>query len=1149
MSVLEIRLLGEFEVRFNGELQPFTAPPRALPLLAMLLLAPGPVPRGQLATAVWPDENREDARTNLRRHLHRIVQALPDMGAPWTSTEAGAVCWNRELPVTVDALEFERLAGDIPQRIHALDLYRGDLMPAATDEWIVARRERLRSLFLSTAYDCAVDARRERRYPEAAAFAERILHVDPWREDAVRVAMSARYELGDRAAALAAFESFASMLMTEMHVVPMPETCALREAILANESISLAGRMADAGIASVGSQLPFVGRGREVDELRSAWQRAARGNGGVCFVVGDPGIGKSRLLAEIALEVEEQGGRVLYGTSSKPESQPYQPIVEALRRGLPLLIESDVEFVWLSALAPLVPEIEALVPGLPAAPELDGEATRVRLFAAIAHAFAALARTRPVLLALEDIHWSGKATLEALEALARFAGGLPLLVIATYRADESAPGSALRDLRRALQRQNRAVAISLRPLSADDIAGIVAEGDIARRVFARSEGNPLFVAQLLRGYEETGALPDEASAMLSLRDVILGRIDSLDARTRAVAEVAATIGVAFSLEIVGSVGGWPEYEIVDAISLLLDRSLVREVGGGRFDYAFSHALIRLAVYDASDAGVRAGRHARIAAALAAHGGASAEAAARAFHWERAGNRARARAAYADAARAALDVSARADGLGYARRALDLADGDGEIFVARGLAAEALAADAGPDAWHEEIAAMSAAAASLGPEERFAAAGMEHAHAVRTADAAGFESAARTMREIAEALDDDARRARVYECEGIHLLWQGRIDEAVASLRAGSTLAAHADPSLLPSMQLSLIRGLARLGRFAEAGEELAAQQVALPPDDMGVRRLNVLRAQSLIAAITDDTAACERVGREMLELGRASGAIQAEAFAHATLAQAAHLAHDVAGMRSHYDSALELFDRLGDIHARFATFINRGFLEREIGHLDDALGWWNRCEADLERIASLDGLANLAMNRAEVYVAQGRRAEAFGLAADGVRMARETGEVRLVADALTIEGSAFAAFGGADEAVARLREACAIEGASVRSSSQPYALLIELLVRLGRTDEAAAPAATLAAMLDERPDDHRYPSRCCLALASHASARGDEACAAGWIERGRAIVAAMTARLADRRDRDAYLAMPFNRALAEAPSSASTNIPAPGGSR
>ena len=259
---------------FDGAPWRFNVPPRCLPLLAYLALAPAPVPRAVAAASLWPDDLDVDALANLRRHLHQLRRALPAIVEPaWLIDADGCIGWNHAAPAGIDAVTFARLSADPARLAEAIDAYGGDLLADAAEEWVVGERERLRARFGDALLALAQQRRRARDFAAAATHAERLLALDDVREDALREAMAARYEAGDRAAALSMYERFTVRLQAALGVAPMPETVALAAAIRAR--VALIDDGADADDAAPAGWLPtFAGRDAELETLRRAWTRA-----------------------------------------------------------------------------------------------------------------------------------------------------------------------------------------------------------------------------------------------------------------------------------------------------------------------------------------------------------------------------------------------------------------------------------------------------------------------------------------------------------------------------------------------------------------------------------------------------------------------------------------------------------------------------------------------------------------------------------------------------------------------------------------------------------------------------------------------------------------------------------------------------------
>ncbi|HYK52420.1 MAG TPA: AAA family ATPase, partial [Candidatus Eremiobacteraceae bacterium] len=701
---LRVFLLGQPRFEVGGAPYRFTAPPKALPLLAYLVLHRlAPLPREKVAFTIWEDETEEDARANLRRHLYQLQRALPPpprASSPWIVADGDAIQWNPQSGASSDVDDFERLAAHERDHVAAIEVYGGDLLEDSYDEWLFAERDRLRNLYHSILADLIVECRGRRDVQRAAGYAQRILNSDPWREDAVRHLMAVRYEAGDRAGAIAIYQQFDRRLREEMGVEPMPDTVAVRDLIMRNESLpsaittrassspsASANDEDDEGATEISSAtlLPFVGRENEMERLRMAWSRAARGRGRIVLVGGEAGIGKSRLAAEFALQAQAQGGRLLTGTTTYPEGKPFQAIADALRGAAPLLVALDIAPVWLGVAAQAVPELRARKPDLPTPPDVDPAHERLRLFEGFAVCFESLAKQRPLVVILEDLHWAGEATIAAVQFIVRRLAQLPVLIIATYREEDAPRVHPLRRMRRELQEEKTLFTIAPTPLGREHVAdllgrisatggGIVAgesEADVLRE---RSAGNPLFLNELIQGMRENrgdtagSALPETA------RQAIAQRVARLGDQARALAEIVAVIGQGFDVDLVGDVSGWPENDVLDGLSQLIDRRIVKESGRrSGFAYAFTHHLVQDTIYAQVAGDTRSLRHRRVARALEETypervGEFAAEIA---HHYELGLEQEAAASAYLTAAQRAIDVYAYDEALLYLDRCIAL----------------------------------------------------------------------------------------------------------------------------------------------------------------------------------------------------------------------------------------------------------------------------------------------------------------------------------------------------------------------------------------------------------------------------------------------------------------------------------------------
>ena len=400
------------------------------------------------------------------------------------SADTERLAWSAGDSTHVDVVAFENAlrAGSDDA---ALAEYAGQLLPTIYDEWTTADRERLRDAFHEALVRTIARERSQRRFDAATARAHRLLDEDPWREDVVRQLIAIRYEAGDRAGALAAFERFATRLRDEMHAEPMPETVALRDAVLRGARLASSEPRPStvAADASVDVALPFVGRDADMQRARECWRSAADGRAGLLLVAGEAGAGKSRFATELARLVESEGGSVLRGyTPAGGEYRPYEAFVEALK-ATPDLLDDQLD----AALT-------------------DDRAARLRLFDSVRRRLSESSRRRVAALVLEDLHWAGAATIDLLEFVVRRLERDPILIVATFRDDELPRAHPLRALVRQLQGRGSVTEIVLDRLSAPDAAAAIRaalgetaadEAAIARAV-AWADGVPLLLDEAMR---------------------------------------------------------------------------------------------------------------------------------------------------------------------------------------------------------------------------------------------------------------------------------------------------------------------------------------------------------------------------------------------------------------------------------------------------------------------------------------------------------------------------------------------------------------------------------------------------------------------------------------------------------------------------
>ncbi|WP_051713430.1 helix-turn-helix transcriptional regulator [Actinoalloteichus caeruleus] len=350
---------------------------------------------------------------------------------------------------------------------------------------------------------------------------------------------------------------------------------------------------------SFGPVTPLVARVDEFATLRSAWRSAQLGRAGAVLLGGEAGVGKSRLLAELTALANADDAVVLGGRCLDLDRAglPYLPFAEALGR----VVSATGE---LPAIASRRAELGRLLPGLEIPHDTgsaDGPPERLRLFDAVHGLLADLASDRPVLLALEDLHWADASTRDLVRFLVSRLGHQRLLVVATYRSDDLHRQHPLRPVIGELSRLPSVLRMSLRPFTPAETLDFVRvlTGDqlpdsVTRGIASRSEGNAFFCEELAEACRERGSLDNGLPAVLS--DLLLARVERLsgDAQ-RAVRAAACGEGVTTSHAALVAASGLEDTVAEDALyEAVRQHVLVATTDGS---YTFRHALVREAVYN------------------------------------------------------------------------------------------------------------------------------------------------------------------------------------------------------------------------------------------------------------------------------------------------------------------------------------------------------------------------------------------------------------------------------------------------------------------------------------------------------------------------------------------------------------------------
>jgi len=637
MVRLCMTLLGGLQARLDDGRAVALPTRKAQALLAYLALPLGRAhPRDKLAALLWGGIREESARASLRQALFSIRKALGESDSALRQ-EGDSLALDPD-NVEVDAARFERAVKEgTPEALaRAIELYRGDLLAgfvvdeAPFEEWVLGERERLRELALEALARLLAHQRKTGATEPAILTALRLLAIDPLQEPVHRTLMRLYMEAGRRGTALRQYQQCVSALSHELGVEPEAETKALYEEILRQRATraepaerAAPGRPADASehrAPGASHDTALLGRERELEALRHALDAAVGGNGRVVAVLGEAGIGKSRLVSELASEAARRGARVLVGRSYESEQiLPFGPWVDALRAGR---IAEQAKLLERLGSA-LRAELARLLPeaGQPPA----GAVTDVRpVFESVAQVIALLAEHDSVVLILEDVHWSDEISARLMAFVGRRLADRRVLLVTTAREEELVDVPAVRQALDDLRRDTPLTSLALGPLSHADTLALVRtlarsgdEGAMARlgeRGWAASEGNPFVAVETVRAQAEGAAVGGGRGLALSerVRDVVGRRLERLSERGQTLAGVAAAIGREFEFALLQQASGLTEDDTAAGVEELVRRRVLHGIGE-RFD--FTHDRIRDVAYGRLLPPRRKLLHRRIAEAL------------------------------------------------------------------------------------------------------------------------------------------------------------------------------------------------------------------------------------------------------------------------------------------------------------------------------------------------------------------------------------------------------------------------------------------------------------------------------------------------------------------------------------------------------
>jgi DNA-binding SARP family transcriptional activator len=591
---MQFRILGPVEAIADGRVLALGGTKQRALLALLVLHAGDTLSRDRLIDELWGERPPESARKAIQVYVSRLRKALGPVAEAIVTGEAGyrlAVD-----PDCIDAHRFERAIADGSDLESALALWRGPaLADLAHEPFAQVHAARLEDLRL-TALELLIDAELGGgRYDDAIRRLEVLVPQHPYRERFRAQFMLALYRADRQADALAAYRDAQRTLMDELGIEPGPRLRELERAILAQDVTVVASaphapvhRPAALPAALRAPDSPFVGRERELAQLRELWE-AGRG---AAAISGEPGIGKTRLAAELARGVH---GAVWFGRCDEGLAAPYQPFADALRSTAveigPQRLRAELGPAA-GALTALFPQLDGLGQPLRSDPGTEQQA----LFEAVEALLELATRDRRALLVLDDLQWAAGPTLQLLRHVLRCDRPLKLVLVMTYRDGDPVAG---------LVADGTVRLIPIGGLDQASVAALLAhhgrDMGLAGALQETTNGNPFFVSELVASGRLTASEP--------VRALIAERVARLSEPAQQVLAVAAVTGQEFSVRVVDRVVG----DALDGLDEAAAAQLLTESGHG--NYAFAHALVRDTIYEGLGAARRARLHRRVGEAL------------------------------------------------------------------------------------------------------------------------------------------------------------------------------------------------------------------------------------------------------------------------------------------------------------------------------------------------------------------------------------------------------------------------------------------------------------------------------------------------------------------------------------------------------
>ncbi len=624
MKPFEILLLGPPEVHWQNKIYPIQ---RKTPRLLLFYLASRGswVGRNELIRLFWGDESDEVARLRLRENLNKLKSSLPENDLILSDKELVGLDFDR---VAVDLLEFRKLAlaavamarksspiQHLTLTVHenlsqAANLWRSptfmagiDTLPTPElDNWFMTTGQEAEMLH-GRVLECLGEIEENLGNLENALhFTQAALIGNEWEEKLHEQVMHLLIRLGKNQQARDYFKNYQTRLWKELGLKPGPRLTALFRQVQASPTQPLARVEPDWNI-QVSLRVGFIGRKKYLEELEASYRQ-----GRLVFVLGEAGIGKTRLISEFATKATPAPLLLLAQCRETESNLPFQPIIDLLRQHVTPEIWKSLNPAWASHLSVLLPELVSYRPALKPPAQTTPELARSQVLEAIRNVFLLLAQSQRLIFVLSNCHWTDEASMATVSYLvSRPPFDRHGLIIVSARSDEFNP--YLKRLVESHKPSANIKHILLTQLSLDEIhelssraLGAIPSPQFVEKLAQETGGNPLFILETLNTILRQEPNPDLENPQslpisASLVSLIQRRLQNLSEASRETLEYAAIFGDEFDPNLLSEATGRSGEELIGILVEWETRNIIERIPQPNpgLQYRFIHDKIREAL--------------------------------------------------------------------------------------------------------------------------------------------------------------------------------------------------------------------------------------------------------------------------------------------------------------------------------------------------------------------------------------------------------------------------------------------------------------------------------------------------------------------------------------------------------------------------